>query len=192
MTIKDHPILFRPEMVRAILDGRKMQTRRIMKPQPPKDVGRIEVGLYHPTVMDRHGDEQPGEEVFGAYDEDGGWGARCPYGQPGDRLISKIRGGKRWTAPREAPPRNTVAWASRLTLEITEVRVERVQDISEADAKAEGVEPIAGSIWLGAGMESFHDHLMAFKSLWNRMHDKDGFGWSANPFVWCISFKVVK
>lgn len=84
--MKERPILFSAPMVRSRLAGTKTQTRRPVKPQPPQDVGAILSGLYHPTVVDRHGEEQPGPETFGAYSEDGRWASRCPYGQPGDRL----------------------------------------------------------------------------------------------------------
>ena len=93
--MKEHPILFKTEMVRAILDGRKTQTRRILKPQP--DLGmseferysHIEVGFYNPVVIDKYGNEQPGDEIFGAYTDDGEWGWKCSYGQVGDRLWVK-------------------------------------------------------------------------------------------------------
>jgi hypothetical protein len=81
----DRPILFSAEMVRAILDGRKTQTRRVMKVQPWPDA-LVTVEHYHPTVIDRHGDMQPGKEIFGAHWDDGEHGLRCPYGAPGDKL----------------------------------------------------------------------------------------------------------
>ena len=87
--MRERPILFSGPMVRALIEGRKTQTRRIVKPQPHEDCSAIEVGRYHPTVIDRHGDEQPGAEIFGAYSLDGDWGAKCPYGAPGDRLWVK-------------------------------------------------------------------------------------------------------
>lgn len=154
----ERPILFSGPMVRAILDGRKTQTRRIVKPQPHEECGPIEVGHYHPTVIDRHGDEQPGAEIFGAYSLDGEWGAKCPHGQPGDRLwvreafaladdyeVDRVLnpGGVFYRAThspaddtsRWRPSIHMPRWASRLTLEVTDVRVERVQDISEKAQK---------------------------------------------------------
>nr|WP_242460815.1 hypothetical protein [Burkholderia cenocepacia] len=73
-------------MVRAILEGRKTQTRRVMKHQPPDDVAPITVARYHPTIVDRHGDEAPGDAIFGAFSDDGEWGCKSPFGEPGDRL----------------------------------------------------------------------------------------------------------
>jgi hypothetical protein len=75
-------------------------------------------------------------------------------------------------------------WASRITLEVTDVRVERVQEISEEDAKTEGVTPsIVGEWW---------DHLKyraGFQTLWNSINEKRGFGWDENPWVWVVEFK---
>lgn len=164
--MRERPILMSGPMVRALLEGRKTQTRRIVKPQPHEDCGAIEVGRYHPTVVDRHGDEQPGAEIFGAYSLDGDWGAKCPYGAPGDRLwvreawieydktgyvVDPTQG--RFVYRADCAPGTFASdgiwwkwkssihmprWASRLTLTLTDVRVERVQDISEAEAEAEG------------------------------------------------------
>ncbi|WP_261542244.1 hypothetical protein [Burkholderia multivorans] len=57
-----------------------------MKHQPPEDVSPITVSRYHPTIIDRHGDESPGDEIFGASSDDGEWGCKSPFGEPGDRL----------------------------------------------------------------------------------------------------------
>ena len=83
-----HPILFNGPMVRAILEGRKTQTRRVMSYQPDEYTAVDGPEMYTPTVIDRNGEEQPGpEEVFGVYGYD--WSLKCPYGQPGDRLWVK-------------------------------------------------------------------------------------------------------
>jgi hypothetical protein len=84
--IKERPIIFGSESVRAILDGRKTQTRRVVKPQPPEDCGIITVDTFAPVTYGKSGEMCPGNPIFGAYDEWGEWGAKCPYGQPGDRL----------------------------------------------------------------------------------------------------------
>jgi hypothetical protein len=218
----DRPILFSAEMVRAILDGRKTQTRRVMKVQPPPDAW-VTVGHYHPTVIDRHGDMQPGEEIFGAHWDDGESGLRCPYGAPGDQLWVR----ETWTqypielnpepcdawykATSNGPPppfkwRPSIhmpRWASRSTLRITDIRVERLQNIegqhpSESDAIAEGVRAIHhgdGECYYSAFRDEPHpknwcDPADALHELWNKINGPGA--WEANPWVWVISFERVK
>jgi hypothetical protein len=144
-------------------------------------------------------DDRPNMQMF-----------RCPYGQPGDRLW--VRETFRYRDLSEPPgpefiyratavPLFGEVWkpaihmprtASRLTLEILKVRVERAQDISEADAKAEGVEETP--CW-----KHSHEPKTAFcrcyrdgyRQLWDSINAKRGFGWDANPWVWVIEFKAV-
>jgi hypothetical protein len=71
-------------------------------------------------------------------------------------------------------------WASRITLEITNVRVQRLQEISEADAEAEGAP------------EHPYDHKTAFRRIWDSINAKRGFGWDTNPFVWVLTFRKVQ
>ncbi|UEW68593.1 hypothetical protein [Burkholderia gladioli] len=222
--MKERPILFSAPMVRAILDGRKTQTRRVVKHQPPEDVAPITVARYHPTIIDRHGDEAPGDEVFGAYSEDGVWGCKCPYGEPGDRLwvretwrgVVEINppgkttelGVARYVPDQEycrrveyqatherdgepwRPSIHMPRWASRITLEITGVRVERLQDISEQDAIAEGIERTSDGFSVDGGRH-FHAARArdSFASLWDSLNEERGLGWEANPWVWVIEFQ---
>lgn len=211
-------IIFSSEMVRAILDGRKTQTRRVIKPQPSNSF-MPEVGHYHPTRIDKKtGEYFPAPEVFGASDENEDY--PCPYGQIGDRLWVKetfcivtgngdeanetdlvhyradetkacqhISDCEGWTSPLFMPRKY-----SRITLEITDLRVERVQDISEKDAKAEGVQvPLVNipqkGFKLGEPLGRYRDY---FRSLWNSINAKRGYSWESNPFVWVIEFKPVK
>lgn len=176
--MRERPILFIAEMVRAILDGRKTQTRRVIK--APK-----------------------GFEVRDAGVEFG-----CPYGQPGDRLWVResfaigprdkdviFAADKKWDVDgKPLPPAGSVwkpsifmpHWASRIILEITGVRVERVQAISEEDAYAEGrslndeCDPVSrpGGNW--------------FRKLWDSLNAKRGFGWDVNPWAWVIEFKRIE
>jgi hypothetical protein len=221
--MKERPILFSGPMVRAILSGAKTQTRRVVKSQPSSEAGEIFTGWYHPTVIDRHGDEHPGPETYGAWTADGEWGMRCPYGQPGDRLWVRESwapdppcdgtwGYTSWAGCREGqiagvpdrfrspkhciysaewsgtplrwtPSIHMPRWASRILLEVTGVRVERLQDISEADAVAEGVK---NSLHLPGGRFANEN----FAHLWWTING-DG-SWDSNPWVWVIDFKQMK
>jgi hypothetical protein len=218
----DRPILFSAEMVRAILDGRKTQTRRLMKVQPYPD-SIVTVEHYHQTVIDRHGDMQPGKEIFGAHWDDGEFGLRCPYGAPGDQLwvretwapladcvvlncayyradgehVTLIDGDGFTQTNRDGseksawrPSIHMPRWASRITLRITDIRVERLQDISEDDALAEGAPRL---LWDGEG--AFYDsptgqHRVGFAGLWNHINGPGA--WDANPWVWVVAFERVK
>lgn len=197
--MNEKPILFSTSMVRAILEDRKTQTRRVMKPQPSPEFNPIAVEWFAPTVEDRYGYEQPGKEIFGCYGEEEGY--KCPYGAPGDQLWVREKfgtvgdsfvyfadyqdGGKNADAFVEINTGKTapILWkssfflprkASRIQLEIVKVRVEKVQDISKDDATAEGV----------PGEK--------FRELWDSINFKDGNGWNANPWVWVIEFKRIK
>ncbi len=145
----ERPILFNTEMVRAILDGRKTQTRRVIKPQPNRPIVKT-AGALTWRYPDREGID-PTSPNF-----------RCPYGQPGDRLWVRETWGYEnqfYDADADAdgrviyiadgepvdchgthwrPSIHMPRWASRIVRENQAVRVERLQDISEADADAEG------------------------------------------------------
>jgi hypothetical protein len=215
--VKERPIIFKREMVGAILEGRKTQTRRVI-------TGEFCLGaagqLLHSLGLRPY---------------------RCPYGVPGDRLwvregwmtgksldsmspkrIARSASdagyspgapvwylsdgayrpwgendldfeGKGKARPSIFMPR----WASRLLLEIADVRVERVQDISEADAMNEGVlmnAPLLGIDCSGEAIESSTINWAPsdyFKRYWDSINAKRGFGWDSNPWVWAISFKAV-
>jgi hypothetical protein len=196
-------------MVRALRDGSKTQTRRVVKPQPthfnPVGVPRRVVPTGGPSDV-----------------------IRCPYGQPGDRLAvretfyawgrwetrySAKKGRDEWhfvdmtlecgrsyaydtdeDTPMIVTRRSTVVplwWrrpaifmpraASRITLEITSVRVERLQDISEADAKAEGV------ALKNSPAAFLTSYVRGFRDLWESINGSSS--WTANPWVWVIEFR---
>lgn len=223
-------MIFNGEMVRAILDGSKTQTRRIMKVQPsdgfyPTHNGYdldLNAHWYTPGVVDKNGYLQPAKkDVFGVADENEGY--TCPFGAVGDRiwvreafqgplvseeLLEEYRaypekfenpeyceyaadGGPRpeycdlddnlrhgWRPSIHMP-----RWASRITLEITGVRVERLRDLSEDDAKSEGITPSSGGVLPG------WEYRINFRDLWMSIYGADN--WEANPWVWVIEFKVV-
>ncbi len=240
--MKERPILFSGPMVRAILEGRKTQTRRVVSCQPPDDGDSVVVGSFHPAVVDRHGDEQPGEKIFGAYTLDGSWGIKCSYGQPGDRLwvreaamiappnfgdcanggVLDSMGRKRIVqyiashpdveAGRDyglkiTPSIHMPRWASRITLEVTGVRVERVQAITMEGAFAEGLqhgEPMTemdielmrgteeGELAKAFGVGSRSTALFNFICLWDELNEKRGYSWHSNPLVWVVEFKKLE
>lgn len=202
---RERPILFSAPMVRAILDGRKTQTRRIVKPPPSGEWCPL-VGDFHETVEDSSGDVYPGPLVFGAYDDCES--ARCPYGRPGDRLwvretwfssTPKTPSRVRYAAddlirledglfaravckpPKWRPSIHMPRWASRITLEIVAVRVERLRGISDTDAIREGIPDYPDF----TGDSPVHD----YSALWESINGKGS--WDLNPWVWVIEFKRV-
>lgn len=196
--IKERPILFSAPMVRAILDGRKTQTRRVIK---GKGTWSVE------DADDFSNRKWPGYE-----DEYGTWtDMPCPYGQPGDRLWVR----ETWAcnpydqttwyrANDDLPPRREYGpigwkpsihmprWASRITLEVVRVRVERLQDISEQDAIAEGVKVFQDAIIEPYSNPPKRMELTAvhyFADLWNKINGHGS--WDANPWVWVVDFKTL-
>lgn len=190
----ERPIIFSTPMVQAILEGRKTQTRRVIKPQLP-DYGRENVAGLITFVWRWHPFIAPYQLV-----------SYCPYGQPGDTLWvretfmehhgeSKVwyragqsdqslallaEFGEKWR-PSIFMPR----WASRISLTITNVRVERVQEISEDDALAEGA---GGERYRGQGFDDCI-HREAYRTLWDKINGKK-YPWASNPWVWVIEFEV--
>lgn len=206
-------MIFNGEMVRAILDGRKTQTRRIMKVQL-KPCNHANWPDYSPdtqwesypngwccavcangTTIDHRHHAKGITFPFGAVGDriwvretwaEAGAGApdlklyRADYPEhvpthyenvpPADEI--------RWTPSIHMP-----RWASRLTLEITGVRVERLRDLSEDDAKSEGITPPSGGVLPG------WEYRINFRDLWMSIYGADN--WETNPWVWVIEFKVV-
>ncbi|MGQ3662032.1 hypothetical protein [Citrobacter braakii] len=194
--MKELPMIFNGEMVRAILDGRKTQTRRPVKfPFKDRNLG-----------CELSGNELAGELSSGNY-------LNSPFGKPRDRiwvreafrvhsratdvatLVYKASERNSWTeqthrvpvavcnktaTPEKwTPSIHMPRWASRILLEITDVRVERLRSMSQADARAEGV--IAASGPMEAGL--------AFRELWDSIYGEES--WLANPWVWVIEFKRI-
>jgi hypothetical protein len=212
-------------MVRAILAGKKTQTRRV-------------VGSMHPPEFFgvRGGPDENDPLQWGYYVADGmPWGGdgclvlargetghdrcvlslACPYGDVGDRLWvretwAEVNGGAFYKAdepwpeaygpePKWKPSIHMPRWASRIILEVTDVRVQRVQDTTEEDAKAEGVESLGPSIGAEHGFvddsgrtHGTHPYTLAFACLWDEINADRGFPWRDNPWVWCLTFKRVQ
>lgn len=192
------PIIFNTEMVRAIRNGKKTQTRRVMKPQP-EDRWKFMGGLSF--CKSDH------KKPLGCVEEE----LKCPYGKKGGRLwvretfavdapLKQVRmenedamgpsvpHGPYFRADRVhentgltwRPSIHMPRWASRITLEITNVRVERVQDISVEDALKEGIRH-----------STMACPKMEFAQLWNSINEKRGYGWDANPWVFVLCFEKV-
>jgi hypothetical protein len=205
--MRERPILFSAPMVRALLAGTKTQTRRVVKPQPWASCV-IEEGMDGETpfvysALSGHG---PGYDV-----EETRKPCRCPYGQPGDRLwvreTWRVCGGREyeyqqdrsqvmyrsthqedgfplgWESYVWRPSIFMPRWASRITLEVTGVRVERLQDISEADCAKEGA-PFSYS---GFAPEDAPDWRGWYRDLWESINGPGS--WDANPWVWVVEFK---
>ena len=196
--MKERPILLSGPMVRAILEGRKTMTRRVVKLRHGADVVVVNGQVWKPARVD-----------YAGYVD-------CPYGQPGDRLWVRetLRAkdgfmvyaaddgridcdGLDWPACIE--PRKTIVsihmprWASRLTLEITGVRVERLQGISAADAQAEGLDFVpdgaAAHGIKGLATSWSNDPRKSYRALWESINGPGS--WEANPWVWVVEFKLV-
>ncbi|HCO6571145.1 TPA: hypothetical protein OCE33_004260 [Escherichia coli] len=216
-------MIFNAEMVRAILDGRKTQTRRIMKPQPTPDDyvcpyngprgGHIWPSKNHQYGLHVEGMLQNGE---------GGWEGlasdACHFGEIGDRIwvretwaeagagapdLKLYRANYPAHVPshyENVPPAEDVRWtpsihmprwATRITLEITGVRVERLNSISQADAIAEGAPPSHPSIDVVSRQFGYPDFSRSwFGQTWQSIYGDDS--WQANPWVWVIEFRHIE
>lgn len=206
--MKERPILFSGPMVRAILEGRKTVTRRAVKGLqiPTEDKTTPHEGLRWSALGQRH--LRYGFNVFGSTEEECAHElARCgvcPFGKPGDRLWVRetfadigcrltfradLEDGAHCSVTRWTPSLHMPRWASRILLEITSVRVERLQDISEEQAIAEGPPGLAFPAPPGSHWVTEDGRRRAFMRLWD---DVNGAGaWDANPWVWVVEFKRV-
>jgi hypothetical protein len=204
--MKERPIIFTGPMVRALLEGSKMQTRRAVKHaefQPSETEG------YDWQFRDKHmrWQDQTAAQMM----------ARCPYGVLGDCLWARetwshdaqsleqcraahedmMSGGSYgpyYRATESAPdtlswrsPIHMPRWASRITLEVTAVHVERLQDISEADARNEGAEPNDG--YAGPEKDRAKGWIKGYRILWEQINGPGS--WGLNPWVWVIEFKRI-
>lgn len=226
--IKGKPIIMQSESVRAILDGRKTKTRRVADKHGELDGYEPHLkssGKQHQNygADDNYyfwfsftGDNPPLKENLKAI--------KCPYpvgtrvwvreawsvsdGTLNQKYIYKADGNPRPDVIDSSGYISKGRWrlsifmpkaASRITLEITDVRVERLWDITEEDAKAEGMQKHqSGKYWRGAphavkGTDRcMISAIEAYKDIWNSINKKRGYSWESNPFVWCYSFKKVE
>ena len=207
--MKERPILFSGSMVRALLAGTKTQTRRAVKLPHMNPLGEWEAIPWGGPNGGRtsRGETLPAQMAIGHTRT--GDVLACPYGQPGDRLwvreawmygqgSAPIYRADTPTKPEGQAWRSSIHMpraASRITLEVVGVRVERLQDISEEDAKAEGAwgpdDSIVGKVaeHFGCDVLSVHPSL-AFRMLWEQINSHGS--WAANPWVWVVEFKRIE
>ena len=189
--MKERPILFSAPMVRALLAGTKTQTRRIIKPQHLAFFNQDAAAMLsdwneRPLPYGQPGDRLWVRETFGHFE--------CnQHFKPGCNVYYRADGNCLELEPWR-PSIHMPRWASRITLEITSVRVERLQEISEADAIAEGVTRLpGGDMWTAGGIYDgpLHDAnpCGAYRRLWESINGPDS--WAANPRVWAIEFRRV-
>lgn len=225
--VKERPIIFSGEMVRAILDGRKTMTRRVV------DVSKIKPSIWtHETI----GEIRPVSELGPNHRDEwqalltkyrvGSHGFKCPYGKPGSKLwvresfchfgnryshghgfglVKYLADGTMSDMPSSSLPDHNSTdsywrknrpsihmprWASRITLEITDVRVERLQDISATDVQREGVDLEGGRPGFDVDIDGGLDNkfiITRFAELWDKISGKKH-PWASNPFVWIVEF----
>lgn len=202
--MKERGMIFNSEMVRAILDGRKTQTRRIMKKQPEPSKAR-EGDFCFPCdkmqSMVHVSDFIPGNGMIPDAHEF--FSKCCPFGEVGDRIWVRETWARynidqdshdmayRATTPEDWPEEgrwrpsiHMPRWASRITLEITGVRVERLASVSDDDAGKEGYPadpaPYGGSM----------DKWLWFRQLWDSIYPDQSF--KHNPWVWVIDFRRIE
>lgn len=216
---RERPILFSGQMVRAILDGTKTQTRRVVVDRKARELRGCVTGATGTKWLTAHGTLN-----------DMGVLLASPYGYVGDRLrvaetwaVGRcadgfkpleldprtwlVDNGGLWYAADDAKPAHPISnrgkwrpgrfmpkahgfWPSRISLEITGVRVESLNDISEADARREGVNAIEVRPEAVDEREAF-SFTHGFIELWDSLNAKRGYGWDVNPFVWVIEFRRV-
>ncbi len=221
--MKEHPIIFSADMVKAILEDRKTQTRRVIKPQPPEDAAKV-FYWWHGSMPK----EQCASSGCYYWYPRGLASIDCPYGEPGDRLwvketfqivmpwgsvddewigddIMEVDGplgsvkpeqiGYWWNIVYKAqddicswwrPSIFMPRWASRITLEIVNIRVQRIQEINGDECMLEGIQVK----W--SDPNNNMQEKMAFKALWDSINSKRGYGWDVNPWAWVIEFKRVE
>ena len=186
--MKERPILFNAEMVNAVLSGRKTQTRRLFKFQTEDHVELATGSDGRHCADDFENDLQYFE---------------CPYGKIGDQIWVRetfsetdyrtayradINDGIHCIVEKWTPSIHMPRWASRIQLEITGVRVERLNDISEEDAVAEGCDKSKSVAARTIGW--CETPVRAFNRLWKQIYGADS--WQSNPWVWVVEFKKIE
>ena len=201
----DRPIIFSGPMIAALLSGRKSQTRRVLRSQPSAEAVALEDGAWRASDEDADLDYPlpvlyaPGDRLWvreahailprTAYRTSVGTGTIDQREHPTDGYSATVfrEGFDRSGPPRWRPSIHMPRWASRLTLHVTDVRVQRLQEISETDARAEGVDPLTWPSHENAAITNV-SYRKPFRDLWNNLHG-DG-AWADNPWVVALTFTV--
>lgn len=208
--MKERPILMNGAMVRAILDDSKTHTRRMLNPQPSEAWRPHSWGEVHRIV---NGEPDPDKIAgWGPCDENGYEAHPTRHGKPGDRLYARETW-QQWESIGDdmkpaalvyratddiewikwRPAIHMPRWASRITLEITGIRVERLQDISEEDAMREGISiaEIGWKNYLNPD-EICETPIQCFQTLWESINGPGSWARDGKKWVWVIEFKRIK
>ena len=179
------PIIFTGESIPAILEGRKTMTRRVLRDQPLCSAERwIEIGgPQNAKLPYQVGDLLWVRETWDWNEEFGSKSRDCPYlFYQANQIQPEPRNSPKWR-PSIFMPR----WASRITLKVTTVKVERVQEISEDDTCSEGV---SWESWAVENDMGDWPAINAFRALWDSLNAKRGHGWDQNDWVGAYTFEV--
>ena len=215
--MEERPILFNSEMIKAILDGRKTMTRRAIKPQP--------LWVGDPCTPFKTKDADPKGVIECPYGIPGDqlwvretWCVHSNYDsikpldlpdrqylQNGVTYMADVYNGEKskWMG-KTRPSIFMCRWMSRIQIEITDIKIERVQDITKRDAKREGIVQFTkDGVGFKYGLDSWDWSFktgfpymgttpkIAFEILWDSINAKRGFGWDMNPFVWVVEFERI-
>jgi hypothetical protein len=206
--MKEHPILFSSYLAQDVHDGWKTQTRRVI-PFGPKAAPHG--NFWKPSEWGHEGKLWGWQAQLKEGSLHPRAGIKCRYGRVGDHLWVREAFYDHGAVLGNADPRNNIEyracpfdrvddsdanswkpsihmprWASRTLLEITDLRIERLQAITQEDAQAEGIiGPVRGFL-------PGHDYIREFRRLWDGINAKRDFGWDVNPWVFAITFKVLE
>lgn len=206
---KVRPIIFSGAMVRSLLSGSKSQTRRVVATRHfREDHGEdaagqcISAGWFPDLCLCPYG--QPGDLLW--LRENFAHRLDLDHRKPSDLRGETVfywadgpgkccRTGCNGAAGKTRPSIHMPRWASRLTLRITDVRVERLDDISTKDAAAEGIDDSSEAFDMGSHYQAAGSPMSAeryaFRDLWDSINAARGYGWDANPWVWALTFDVI-
>ena len=193
-TTRERPILFSAPMIRCLFAGTKSQTRRVMKPQPT-------AGKILPTPAGapyRIGDTLWVREAWGPRNDTSIYYRADEHlrhfaiDPPPELAVIWENRQPPSTARQWIPSIHMPRWAARIFLSVTDVRVQRVQDITWRDVRAEGVDCPEHDFGIGMCVGHCPAIINAFRMLWNKLNAARGHSWESNPWVWAYTFERLK